>query len=278
MPTASWEAELGLNYQPNNFSFTWMRHGASYFSFGQPFYRRDIEGWAANDRVRLAGDRLQLSAGMERLQDNTANTKPATTTYTTISGGVSWFSRNEVPNISVGVLSMTNRNPIDPALPLSVDDNTLRFMVQLSRQFTLGARHFTSAGFSVSRRDDITYRDMDSRNNSFSLSIVTDYDAPLRTTASAMYYMNEIGPSGGAVNDLGYTILFFGGEYRLMQDRLFLNAAVSPTLGDITRTLLDAGARYAFTAALSLEGRFDLYLNDAAESDVIWSLVLRAGI
>ena len=80
------------------------------------------------------------------------------------------------------------------------------------------------------------------------------------------------------MNDLGYTILFFGGEYRLMQDRLFLNAAVSPTLGDITRTLLDAGARYAFTTALSLEGRFDLYLNDGAESDVIWSLVLRAGI
>jgi hypothetical protein len=278
MPTASWEAGLALNYQPNNFSFTWMRHGASYYSFGQPFFRRDIEGWAANDRVRLAGDRLQLSAGMERLQDNTAGTKPATTTFTTISGGVSWFSKNEVPNITVGLLSMANNNPIDPALPLSVDDNTLRLVVQLSRQFTLGARHFTSAGFSVSRRDDDTYRDLDSRNTSFSFSVVTDYDAPLRTTASAMYYMNEVGPSSSPVAEIGYTILFFGAEYRLMRDRLFLNAAVSPTLGDIDRTLLDAGARYAFTPELSLEGKFDLYLIDGADSDVIWSLVLRAGI
>jgi hypothetical protein len=278
MPTASYEAGLALNYQPNNFTFTWMRHGASYTSFGQPFYRRDVEGWTAADRVRLADNRLQLSAGVERLRDNTAETKPATTTFTTVSGGVSWFSKNEVPNITVGLLSMTNRNPVDPVLPLSVDDNTLRVMVQLSRQFTLGGRHFASAGFSVSRRNDDTQRDQDSRNNSFSFSVVTDYDMPLRTTASAMYYSNEAGPSGGAVNRIGYTILFFGGEYRLMQDRLFLNAAVSPTLGDIERTLLDAGARYAFTPELTLEGRFDLYLSDAVENDVIWSLVLRAGI
>ena len=278
MPTFSWEAGLALNYQPNRFAFTWIRHGASYTSFGQPFFRRDVEGFLVNDRVRLAGDRLQLSAGVERLQDNTANSKPSTTTSTTVSGGVSWFSKNDVPNITVGLLSMTNRNPVSPALPLSVDDNTLRFIVQVSRPFTLGAKHFASAGFSTSRRDDNTALDADSRNQSFSLSLVTDYAMPLRTTASAMYYSNEIGPSGGAVNRIGYTILFFGAEYRLMQDRLFLNAAASPTLGDITRTLLDAGARYAFAPTLSLEGRFDLYLNDGADSDVIWSLVLRAGI
>jgi hypothetical protein len=272
-PTLSYETGIAVNYQPNNFTFTWMRHGASYTSFGQPFYRRDVQGWNAGDRVRLANDRLQLTAGLERLQDNTAET-----TFTTVSGGVSWFSKNEVPNVTVGLLSMTNRNPVNPAVPLSVDDNTFRVMVQLSRQFNFGARHFTSAGFSVSNRNDDTYRNMDSRNNSFSFSVVTDYDLPLRTTVSAMYYSNEVGPSGGAVNELGYTILFFGGEYRLMRDRLFLNAGVSPTLGDITRTLLDAGARYAFTPDLGLEGRFDLYLNDAAESDVIWSIVLRAGI
>lgn len=278
LPTASWEGGIAVNYQPNNFSFTWRRHGASYRSFGQPFFRRDVEGFSANDRVRLADNRLQLSAGVERLQDNTADTKAATTTFTTVSGGASWLSRTEVPNITVGLLSMTSRNPLDPSHASSADDNTLRFMLQLSRQFTAGARHFVSAGFSVSRRDDNTARDLDSRNSSLSLSVTTDYDAPLRTTASAMVFSNEIGPSGGPSADLSYTILWFGGEYRLMENRLTLGAAVSPTLGDIARTLFDAGARYAFTTALSLEGKFDLYVNDGSDSDVIWSLVLRAGI
>ena len=65
---------------------------------------------------------------------------------------------------------------------------------------------------------------------------------------------------------------------RLMEGRLIVNAAVSPTLGDISRTLAGGGARYQFTPALSLEGKLDLYFNDAADTDVIWSLVLRAGV
>ena len=219
-----------------------------------------------------------MSAGLERLRDNTAETKAATTTYTTASGGVSWLSRNDVPNISVGLLSSTNRNPLDPASVYSVDDNTLRFMLQLSRQIVLGARHFASAGFSVSRRDDNTSRQLDSRNTSLSLSVVTSYDSPLRTTVSAMYFSTGIDAPGGTPADIAYAILFFGGDYRLMEGRLIVNAAVSPTLGDISRTLAGGGARYQFTPALSLEGKLDLYFNDAADTDVIWSLVLRAGV
>ncbi len=280
--TASWEGTLALNYQPNNFSFTWMRHGASYVSFGQPFYRRDVEGFSANDRVRLADNRLQLSAGVERLQDNTAETKPATTTFTTISGGASWLSRTDVPNITLGVLSATNRNPLVPdttyGVDYSVDDNTFRVMLQLSRQVVLGAKHFASAGFSASRRDDKTARNLDSRNISLSLSVVTSYDIPLRSTVSAMYFSNEIDVTGGTASDLGYTILFFGAEYLLMQQRLAVNAAVSPTVGDITRTLINGGARYNFTRTLSLEGKLGIYLNEGDDSDVIWSFVLRADV
>jgi hypothetical protein len=278
VPTLSYEGALAVNYRPNNFTFTWMRHGASYYSFGQPFYRRDIRGFSASDRVRLAGDRLQLSAGLERLQDNTAETRPATTTFTTFSGGASWLSRTDVPNITVGVLSQTNRNPLDPALAGSVDDNTLRFMVQLSRQVTLGARHFASVGFSTSRRNDNTALNLDSRNTSLSLSVITNYDIPLQTTASAMVFSNGIDMVGGTASDLSYTILYFGGEYRLIGNALVINAAVSPTLGDIRRTLVDGGARYFFTKTLSLEGRLDLYFNDGADTDVIWSFVLRTDV
>ena len=93
-----------------------------------------------------------------------------------------------------------------------------------------------------------------------------------------MYFSNEIDVTGGAASDLGYTILFFGAEYLLMQQKLAVNAAVSPTVGDITRTLINGGARYNFTRTLSLEGKLGIYLNAGDDSDVIWSFVLRADV
>jgi hypothetical protein len=93
-----------------------------------------------------------------------------------------------------------------------------------------------------------------------------------------MFFSTEIGPPAAPVSDLAYAILFLGGEYRLIDSRLTLNAAVSPTVGDIRRTLVDGGARYAFTRALSLEGRLDLYFFETADTDIIWSFVLRAGL
>lgn len=279
LATLSWEGSVAVNYQPNAFSLTWMRHGASYVSFGQPFYRRDVVGFSATDRLRLADNRLQLSAGFERLRDNTAETKPATTTFTTVSAGASWLSRNEMPNITLGFLSATNRNRLAFDSPWRIYDNTLRFLLQASRQVSLaGLRHFVSAGFSAARRADRTAADLDSRSASASLGVVTTVDANLRTSASATFFSTEISAAGGGATTIDYAILFAGGEYRLQGGRVVLTASLSPTLGDISRTLVGAGARWSLAKALTLEGKLDLYLYDAADTDVIWSLVLRADV
>src|SRR6185503_389436 len=111
-------------------------------------------------------------------------------------------------------LSMTNQNPLATSSIYSVDDNTIRFMLQAGKQIVMGARHYATAGFSVSRRDDNTVRNLDSRNTTVSLSVVTNYDAPLQTSASAMFFSTKIDRFGGPSTDLGYTILFFGAEYR----------------------------------------------------------------
>lgn len=276
VPTLSWEGNLSVNYEPNVFSFTYLRHGASYESFGQPFYRKDIRGVSVNDRLKLADNRLQISAGFESLKDNMAETKAATTTFTTVSGTVTYLSRSDVPNITVGVLSLSNTNPLAPDDISARDDNTLRFMAQLSRQFNAGGRHFASLTLSTSNRDDATARNLDSRNTSVSLNVSSNYGASVQTTVSAMYFSTELDLPGSASRDLDYTILLFSSRYRTPGNRLLLNATVSPTLGDISRTLLDGGAQYFFIPMVSLEGKLSVYINDGSDSDVIWSFILRA--
>ncbi len=278
LATLSYEGTLAVNYAPNNFTFSYIRHGASYESFGQPFFRKDIRGFSVNDRLRLVENRLLLSAGVERLQDNTAETRAAVTTYTTLSGGVTYLTRSDVPNFTLGLVSLTNSNPLDPASPYSVDDHTLRFMVQLSRRVELGARHFASLTFSTSARDDATARQLDSRNLSLSLNVVTTYAAPLRTTVSAIFVSTEVDAAGSPASELNYSTFTMAAQYRMYRERLLLNATVSPTVGDITRTLLNGGAQYYFLKNLSLEGRVNLYLNDDADTDVIWSLILRTDV
>jgi hypothetical protein len=63
-----------------------------------------------------------------------------------------------------------------------------------------------------------------------------------------------------------------------MDERLHCAATASPTFGDISRTLMDASARWFFRKDLSLQGQLSLYLNKNTGNDVIWSLVLRLDV
>jgi hypothetical protein len=51
--------------------------------------------------------------------------------------------------------------------------------------------------------------------------------------------------------------------------------ALSPTFGDIERTMIDARAQYFILTNLSLIGQSSFYLNKATTNDYIWSFILR---
>jgi hypothetical protein len=85
-------------------------------------------------------------------------------------------------------------------------------------------------------------------------------------------------PSGGpALKDttIGYTTLFAQATYRMLDEKLRLMGALSPTFGDIGRTMIDARAQYFIWANLSLIGQTSFYLNRSATNDYIWSFILR---
>jgi hypothetical protein len=290
-PTLAYEGALALNYFNNYFKFTYLRHGNNFESFGQSFVRTDIVGFNIADRLRLVNNQLSLSAGLERLQDNTAETKPATTTSTTGSVSASWFSRTDFPNVTLAYLRAANSNDYsstDSVLFASylVDDRINRVLVQVGKEFLLGPRHNAMFSVSTSSRDDgrprwakdIAHTNFDTRNTTVALNDAITLSIPLELFFSVATSSTSFHLSQSTDTTVAYTTLYGSAQYKAVGNKLILNGSVSPTLGDIRRTLIDARAQYYFVPNLSLMGQLSLYFNKVGSNDVIWSLILRVDV
>ncbi len=288
LPTLSYEAGIALNYFDNNFRFNYLRHGASYESFGQSFLRTDVVGYNISDRQRLIGNQLFLSGGFERLQDNTTKIKASTTTSTTANIGISYYPSINFPNISVAYLRNANNNDmkIDNSL-YAIDDKTNRILVQIGKEFLFGIRHNTMLSVSTSVKNDNTIRDLDTRGTAVTLSAISKFNIPFQTIVSLTVNSNKFVSAGGAPGvpaSLTYTTLYANGQYRLLDDKLRLNSSLSPTFGDIQRVLVNAGAQYYFWKNLSAQTQFNCYFNKKmyissnTNTDIVWNLILRADL
>jgi hypothetical protein len=280
--TLAYDAGLALHYFDNSFRFTYLRHGESFQSFGQPFFRTDIKGYSITDRLRLADNQLLISGGYERLQDNTAQTKATTTTSQTGNIGVTYTSRTDVPSITVGYLLSSNDNEFHPDSLFARDDQTNRFIVQLIKRFVYGAQHTATLGFTTSSRDDKTVQNLDTRTTTVTLGNVSKFSIPLQTTLSLGVNSTEFSSFGtsqtATATEINYTTLYVNGIYQLIDNRLRLSGTVNPTFGDISRTLLDASAQYFFLTNLSLQSQLSIYMNKQTDNDIIWSFILRYDI
>lgn len=280
-PTLAYEAGLSLNYINNFLKFTYLRHGNNFESFGQSYVRTDVVGFNIVDRLRLVRNQLLLTGGFERLNDNTAETKPSTTTYTTSNVSISWFSKTDLPNLTLGYQFSSSVNDIPSNAQWGIDDNTHRVHVQLGKEFTLAARHQATLSVNTSRRDDQSLRDLDAKNTTVSIGVVTFYDIPLQTTVSVNHSSNTytvLSSSSAQSITTAYTTLYAGASYKLFDTKLILNGSVNPTFGDIQRTLIDARAQYFLFSNLSLLSQLSIYLNKNISNDVIWGFILRADV
>ncbi len=288
-PTLAYEGSLALNYFNNNFRAQVLRHGEHYESFGQLFIRPDVAGFNISDRLRLMENQLFVSAGVERLDDNTAGDKPATTTGTTVNTGVSYFPRSEWPNLTLAYLFASNANGRSLTDSLyAIDDHTNRVLVQIGKTFDYGPRHNASLSVSTSARDDHTWRGLNTNTTTVALTDAMSYTLPLQTTGSVTVNSSTFvlpDSSGkGASTSLTYTTLYLSGQYRLDDNRWRLNASLTPTFGDIQRILVDAGAQYFIVKNLSAQAQLTLFFNrklfnnPSTTNDVIWSLILRADV
>lgn len=272
LATLAYEGSIAVNAWENAFKFTYLYRGSEYTSFGQTFIRRDIRGFSMMDRLRLVDNQVMLTFGYERLKDNTAKTKPATTTYNTISTAVSYYPRFDFPNLTLGYSLLSNKNPLQHDLPAAVDERTHRFFVQSSYGIELGARHTATLGVSTSDRDDRSARESDVNTVSVAAGISTQYAIPLQT--SVEYTLNRTAYISSAPR-FDYSTLTLGGRYRVVRDVLAVRASVSPTFGDVTRTLAMGGVEWTLLRAMTFFLDYSYIHQQVAPHDAIWSLRYR---
>jgi len=281
--TLAYEATLAMNYLSNALRATYLYRGSDYLSFGQTFLRKDVQGFNVQDRVRLLSNQVLLTLGFERLQDNTSDTKPATTTYSTLSAGVSWNPGPDLPVLTLGYNQFRNKNPLELAgrdSLYAVDDRTNRFFGQASYDFDLGPRHTAMLSVSTSERADFTVRRTDLTSSTVTLSLISRFDIPLQTSLDlALNYNDYPAPATpGGRTSLDYTTIALGSRYSLLPGELNLIASIAPTFGDLTRLATDLGAEWYVQRTMSLTLQFSAFDNDDAPDDSFVSVRFRYDI
>ncbi|HLX12511.1 MAG TPA: hypothetical protein VKS81_06845, partial [Bacteroidota bacterium] len=281
----AYEAAGSVDYFDNYLKGTYIYHGSQYNSFGQTYLRQDVQGFNVFDRIRLIQNQVFFSLGFERLQDNTDQSKLATTTFTNTNFTLSYFPRTNFPNITIGYGTNAEDNGLinDSAYATSaIKDQTNRFYVQANYDFTAGLRHSASFNVSTSSRDDQTITHANSKNTTITLALTTNWTSPLQTSVGLSVNLNQLPgldtllvPPSDTLYNYNYETLLIGAKYRMMDNKLTLAGMVGPTLGVVKRTLFDFNAEYQIEQQVSIIGDLNLLANNGSTTDVVSSLMLR---
>jgi hypothetical protein len=274
LATLAYEVSAGVNAYDNMVKFTYIFRGSDYNSFGQTFLRKDIRGFSITDRVRFPGNQWFGSVGYERLQDNTSETRPATTTFSTVHLALNYFSQSEFPNMNVGYSWFSSTNPLSLTDLEAINEVTHRGFLTLSRDFDFAARHIAALNISVSDRSDKTVRRLNVRNQSYGLSVTTQYGIPLQTTIDVSLNINTL-PLAGASRPFDYTTVGFRGRYGVLDERLIFSAGIVPTFGDFERTIVELSTEWIARPGLGVGMLYTFFRNQVAPNDDFWSLRVR---
>lgn len=288
-PGLAYEGTLTLNYLNNFIRAQYYQRGAAYVSFGNEFLQSDIKGMAISDRIRMFDNRALLSLSYEQREDNTAETKIATTEYSNLNGSLTVYPGTGLPSFTLGYGVNSRKSDASPNDSLQrlfvADDKTNRINIQLNYDFTAGARQNLSLGMNISDKKDNTFNKLDQKNNSFYGSLTTIFAIPLQTTISFNTNLTESAILAASTTTPGQTVLQLQEfnlstaglniQYRMMEDRLRLLTSVNSSFGDLNRTLLQAGADYSITNNHAIVFTYDFIQNAGTKDDSIASLMYR---
>ncbi len=278
--TLAYEGSLILNYFNNMLSFAYIRRGGSYESFGQTYLRTDVDGFTITDRIRLVKNRLMLYAGYEQLSDNTTKTKAATTQYKTYNATISYHPGFDFPSISTGFNYSNAGNKLLGDLPSAVKENILRYYIQSGYNFYLFTKHQAIVSFSNSNRNDLTSRNLDTKNLSVSLGLNTYYNIPLQTSINFSNFISRFAKSladSSIATDIKYSTITLTVLYRLFNNKLQINGALRPAFGDIQRGAYEVGTQYEIFKDIFASTQVTYYSNKFSKAEYIWNFMIRYG-
>ena len=222
-------------------------------------------------------NKVFLSLGYERLNDNLQDTKIATTTFNTFNSSVSIYAGDDIPNITLGFTRYDNSNDLDlqdsTYLSSAVDDATNKFYTQFSHDFVYEIPHRANLYLSTSARTDNSLRQNNANNFSASFNVRSEWSNMFSSLVGATYYTSE-----SAALPYDYSTLILGGSFYLLQNKLDITATFSPSFGDFERQSFDLVGNYKAmqNLILSLQVRFyripDISTNSIAGLIVKYSL------
>ncbi|GJQ62843.1 MAG: hypothetical protein SCALA702_18960 [Melioribacteraceae bacterium] len=271
------DVELQLDYFGNTLRTSYIYRGNEYNSFGKPFVRKDVAGFSVFDRLRLLNNKLFFNFNFENLNDNLQKTKFNTTNIKNLNVSVSWFPRNELPDITAGYKFTQNKNDVNPLdtsrVALLIDDFTDRYFVQSAYTFYTPVRQSVALRLSYAGRDDKTFRDFDTKVINGGVSVSSRWSEVFQT-----YLGVSVNKSESALSELNYTRISLSGRWLLFEGKLLVSGKISPTLGDLKRTGLEVYGDYYFTEQFTLSYQlryftdFDLLNSSIAGVTVKYSI------
>jgi hypothetical protein len=255
-----YETAVSFNYFGNFLKAAYIFHGKDYTSSGASTIRKDIKGYNITDRLRLLDNRLFLTGSYEELKNNTSGFEIATTTYTTVNTSVSYYPAKDYPNITLGYGANRNRNPINAfdtagvarqiALR-AINDNTDRYFLQSSYDFSYWGRHNISFNLDMSDKDDKTPKEQDVSTLNTVLLVSTAHDLRLESSVgisvSSLTYPQTDTTGAITQSSLGYETISLTGRYKLYKEVLRLTGTFAPTFGDLSRILFETSLQYSIT-------------------------------
>ncbi|HTY37690.1 MAG TPA: hypothetical protein VMH23_11290 [Bacteroidota bacterium] len=288
LPGVAYDGMLTMNYFNNFIRAQYYQRGNAYQSFGNEFLQADIKGLSLSDRIRMFQNRALLSLSYEQRQDNTAQTKVATTTYGNMNGSLTVFPSNTLPSFTVGygILSRKSDASLVDSLQrfYAADDKTNRISFQLNYDFNAGARHNLSLGMSLSDKTDnlpVGLNRGEQKNNSYFGSLTSNFQFPLQTTLSFNTNLSSnadlTNPNLALLPMIEFKLTSYGlnAQYRLLEDKMRITAGINTTTGDLNRTLMQGAVDYTVTANHTLALQYDYIQNSGLKDDNVMSLVYR---
>jgi hypothetical protein len=276
LATLAGQASLALNYFDNALKFTYLYRGNDYNSFGQTYIRTDIRGINVVDRIRVLRNQVFATIGLERLQDNTAGTKVATTTFSNVNAAISFYPFSDFPGVTLGYSRFDNDNDLAPDSLSAIRDVTNRVYLQATYGFDLGVHHTAMLNASSSVRNDHTIRKQDVSNRSVAIAISSQYSIPLQTELALALNLNDLPSStGGAARKFNYTLLSLHGRYEVLPNSVTCTATVGPTWGDVARTVLDGGLEWHISPPMTLSIQASIFTSSDTATESFVSIRYR---
>ncbi len=237
LTSLAYQSQLRINYFNNNITAIYKSIGGEYYSLGNLYLRKDIQGFSIYDRIRLYRNQIFLNLGYEKFTEGLSYTDDGNdltvpTDLSILNIGVSWYPMGRyLPKINLNWKNYDRNNGLSPTqvdTNYIVDYKNKDISIQLGYDISVfGLNHYISISHMTNEKaDGLSRIEANLDNNIQMFSLRTKYQIPLTTVINYAKNKNVIG--GGTAN-FKYNLFGFSAIYNLLNNRLKLKGGYNMT-------------------------------------------------